>query len=141
MGYTFQMLLDPAIDLRNLKCHASEDTKVRAIYTYLWLEKTQVQVAQFFLIDQSTLSRWLFKAFSPVDSSDEHHNRKLSDEDIEYIKEVLNNNAVLYLTEMVDMLRDNRGVDVSPSTVHRALVHAGFTYKSVRHSYIEQNAN
>ncbi|KAL0209890.1 hypothetical protein P9112_009974 [Eukaryota sp. TZLM1-RC] len=58
------MLLNPETDIRTLKNHASEDTQVRAIYTYLWLDKTQSEVAEFFLVSQSTISRWLERKFS-----------------------------------------------------------------------------
>ncbi|KAL0252045.1 hypothetical protein GEMRC1_001257 [Eukaryota sp. GEM-RC1] len=45
MGAPIDLLLSGA-DLRSLKLHASEDTKIRAIYTLVFLNKTQADVAQ-----------------------------------------------------------------------------------------------
>ncbi|KAL0207153.1 hypothetical protein P9112_012864 [Eukaryota sp. TZLM1-RC] len=67
MPLTFDLLCDPNINLLQLTHHASEDTKVGAVWTNLWLEKSQVEVASLYAVNQSTLSRWIRQAFCPKD--------------------------------------------------------------------------
>ncbi|KAL0248755.1 hypothetical protein GEMRC1_003989 [Eukaryota sp. GEM-RC1] len=46
-------------DLRSLKTHASEDTRVRACAAYFFLNFHQEEIARTYSVSQSTVSRWL----------------------------------------------------------------------------------
>ncbi|KAL0207914.1 hypothetical protein P9112_010501 [Eukaryota sp. TZLM1-RC] len=75
MGYTYDMLLSS--QLASLRVQASEDTKVRACYTYMFLNKPQTYIAQYFCVSQSFLSRWLQAAFNKSINNDETPNSRL----------------------------------------------------------------
>ncbi|KAL0245112.1 hypothetical protein GEMRC1_009192 [Eukaryota sp. GEM-RC1] len=68
MPFSFDILLT-GVDLRLLRTTASEDTKVRAVYTHLFLGETQQSVSKFFHCHQSTLSRWTGIYFKKLDSA------------------------------------------------------------------------
>lgn len=50
----------------------------------------------------------------------------------QYLEELIEDTPDLYLSELRAMLWEHRGVDVSESTIHRALKRRGYTYKKVR---------
>ncbi|KAL0241494.1 hypothetical protein GEMRC1_006729 [Eukaryota sp. GEM-RC1] len=128
MTLSFDLLCDPEVDLFTLTHHASEDTKVRAVWTYLWLEKTQAEVSSYYAINQSTLSRWVRQAFKPKES----HLRDISildDHDRDFILTTLEETPELYLREIVELLLHQRHKSVSVSTIHRFLIHSGYSWK------------
>ncbi|KAL0248072.1 hypothetical protein GEMRC1_003309 [Eukaryota sp. GEM-RC1] len=125
---SFNLLCDPNVDLYKLNHHASEDTKVRAVWTYLWLEKTQAEVASFYAIHQSTLSRWISQAFKPEAT----HLKDISildEDDRRFILTTLEQTPDLYLREIVDLLVEVRNKVVSVTTIHRFLIHSGYSWK------------
>ncbi|KAL0207955.1 hypothetical protein P9112_010542 [Eukaryota sp. TZLM1-RC] len=129
MGFKLDMLLNPDFDVTTLKTLATEDTQVRAIYTHLWLEKSQAEVAEFFLVSQSTISRWLVKAFTPKPETQTSPSRCFTAEDIRFLTDLVNEQPLLYLKKIADILEQARNIKVSIFTIHRALVNQGYTYK------------
>ncbi|KAL0228818.1 hypothetical protein GEMRC1_013438 [Eukaryota sp. GEM-RC1] len=122
------MLFDSLSDFKKRSVNASEDTMTRVVYTYFWLNKTQ-QEAFFFVVRQSTISRWITAfedkdAFSIVANLD-----LLTTEDKAFIKSVLDSDPLLYLREIVDLTALHCNKHVSVSTVQRAIVSLGYTRK------------
>ncbi|KAL0215864.1 hypothetical protein P9112_008048 [Eukaryota sp. TZLM1-RC] len=130
MPYTFDMFFNTQVDFRTLNVRASEDTKVRADWTCFYHEKTQAEVAEFFLVNQSTISRWIVEAFEDKDDDKDLKIRgKIKAGDFQYIKNVLENDPLLYLIEIAQLLKHHRGKTVFISCIHRALVKMGYTHK------------
>ncbi|KAL0242384.1 hypothetical protein GEMRC1_004947 [Eukaryota sp. GEM-RC1] len=110
--------------------NASEDTKTRAVYTYFWLNKTQEEVAFFFNVKQSTISRWISSAFEDKDSYKTSGNVGVLDsDDKSFIKSVLDADPPLYLREIVGLISIHRNKDVSVSTIQRAIASLNYTRK------------
>ncbi|KAL0209896.1 hypothetical protein P9112_009980 [Eukaryota sp. TZLM1-RC] len=152
MGATFDLLLS-GVDIRTLKLHASEDTKVRAIYTLIFLHKTQSTVAEYFCVSQSTIHRWLHEIFPerrnsspaaalfPDPNSSAKPSRKLStDDEVTFILQLITAQPLLFLREIKKLCRTNFGKTVSVATIHRTLIENNFT-KNVYNSPKEPKYN
>ncbi|KAL0229269.1 hypothetical protein GEMRC1_013888 [Eukaryota sp. GEM-RC1] len=134
MGYTYDMLFDANVDIRQLCCNASEDTIVRAVWTYYWLGKTQAQIAEYYCVSQPTISRWIASAFENKKPNEEELDPrlKLSAADLSFIQNTLHLHPLLYLREIASLVHKERGKKVSVSTIQRALVSMGYTHKRCR---------
>ncbi|KAL0239805.1 hypothetical protein GEMRC1_009913 [Eukaryota sp. GEM-RC1] len=133
MGYTFDMLLS-CHELASLRVNASEDTKVRACYSYLFLEGSQATVAKYFCISQSTLSRWIQTLFSSesTESTSANTRQLLSPAEVSFILSTVQEDPLLYLREIKARLFRFSGRVCSISTIHRSLVSSGFSRKRCR---------
>ncbi|KAL0242413.1 hypothetical protein GEMRC1_004976 [Eukaryota sp. GEM-RC1] len=129
-GEEFEKLRQDAVwnetkvnDIKSMKLHASEDTKIRAVYTCLFLGKSQSEVANFFWVHQSTISRWIHQFFNR-DSLQRCSSRTsvLTESDGHFIQQVLEENPLQFLKEIRRLLATERGKLVSVSTIHRYLV-------------------
>ncbi|KAL0209870.1 hypothetical protein P9112_009954 [Eukaryota sp. TZLM1-RC] len=133
---------DEQSHLKALRLHASEDTRVRALYTYFYLKKSQAEISQFFWVNQSTISRWFTDLFERKDKeknnctpihSDPNSRTILNDNDIQYITLLLKKKPLLFLREIKRIIERELDKKVSISTVHRCLVdRCNFTRKKAR---------
>ncbi|KAL0239494.1 hypothetical protein GEMRC1_009602 [Eukaryota sp. GEM-RC1] len=127
------MLLSPDLDFRTLCVNASEDTICRAVWTYFYLEVSQETIAKMYCVRQSTISKWIDRVFSAHLFEEPHEpRRKLDDSDVEFLITTVETDPLLYLKEIVTLMKNERNKDVSVSTIHRALVTAGYTHKRCR---------
>ncbi|KAL0243363.1 hypothetical protein GEMRC1_005924 [Eukaryota sp. GEM-RC1] len=98
----------------------------------LFLEKTQQEVAEFYLVSQSTVSRWIVEAFEDKDdkgNTSDLYRGKLQPEDITFIQQVLETDPLLYLREIVSLVKRFCNKTVSISCIHRSLVKIGYSHK------------
>lgn len=65
--------------------------------------------------------------------------RALDIGDVNYIVSLLDANPALYLDELQALLEENRGVEVSLSTLSRTIRRAALTHKRVAHAALERN--
>ncbi|KAL0239988.1 hypothetical protein GEMRC1_010096 [Eukaryota sp. GEM-RC1] len=117
-------------ELRSLKTHASEDTRVRACAALLFNSE---EVARFYSVSQSTVSRWLKDS---LDSSpDENRGRKriLSDEEVSTLLEVIDSTPLLFLRELQQLAVTYFGKSVCLSSIRRVLQRAGLSHKAASH--------
>ncbi|KAL0218564.1 hypothetical protein P9112_004217 [Eukaryota sp. TZLM1-RC] len=149
MPYTFDLLLshdnlpslrDALISmeksqssaLSSLRYHTSEDTRVRALYTVLFLGRTQTEVGQLFWVHQTTISKWVHDLFEPNNKS-AISRCVLTDADGEFLDHLLNTRPLLFLREIKTILEIHSNKQVSVSTIHRFLVEKrNFTRKKAR---------
>ncbi|KAL0239894.1 hypothetical protein GEMRC1_010002 [Eukaryota sp. GEM-RC1] len=120
--------------LKACRFHATEDTKVRALYTYFFLGKTQSQVASFFWIHQTLLGKWIKKLFTQqLDNPDDGEGSSrslLTSEDGDFIEGILSRHPLLFLREIKRIVLSQLNKNVSVSTIHRFLVQKrGWTRK------------
>ncbi|KAL0213925.1 hypothetical protein P9112_006109 [Eukaryota sp. TZLM1-RC] len=138
MGATIDLLLS-GNDLRLLKVHASEDTKIRAVYTLVFLEKTQQDVAEYYCVAQSTVSTWLRQVFPSSESTPNPTSRnlfqtpssrhKLNETESSFILQLVKEQPLLFLREIGKLVFTKFRKKVSVTTVHRLLIKNNFTHK------------
>ncbi|KAL0217205.1 hypothetical protein RCL1_007688 [Eukaryota sp. TZLM3-RCL] len=132
MPFRFDFLLSGE-DIRHMKCHASEDTKTRAVYTYLFLGETQSTIARFFSVSQPTVSRWVEEYFSLQNSDPPPDDLPVDNRSalVAFILEHVKDNPLLFLREIKSLVRQRFYSNVSVSTVHRILSRNGYSRKRV----------
>ncbi|KAL0214724.1 hypothetical protein P9112_006908 [Eukaryota sp. TZLM1-RC] len=148
MGLSFDLLLSSP-DLRSLSVRPSEDTKVRAVYTYLFLGCTQKRTAELFSVSQSSISKWV-KYYLSIKSrqerilaglyvSDEEttdddcssHDPRcvLTSEEALELLDFVEKDPLSFLREIRTFVRSQFNKSISITTVHRILVRHGYSYK------------
>ncbi|KAL0209898.1 hypothetical protein P9112_009982 [Eukaryota sp. TZLM1-RC] len=139
MHLHFNLLL-LGVDVKKLKSHVSEDTVTRAVYTYLFLNESQKAVAKFFLVHQSTVSRWVkqyFAGLDPLVNSPETSNTTTPRSNAtplhiqQYIRDLVKEDPLTFLREVTYLVQIYHDFSISVSTVHRILIKHGFTCKKV----------
>ncbi|KAL0219413.1 hypothetical protein P9112_005066 [Eukaryota sp. TZLM1-RC] len=148
MGLSFDLLLTSP-DLKSLSVRPTEDTKVRAVYTYLYLGCTQRQTAELFSISQSSISKWVSYYLtlktrqekilaglyvSEEESADEdclsYDSRCiLTSEKEEELLAFVEKDPLSFLREIRSFVRSKFDKTISITTVHRILVRHGYSYK------------
>ncbi|KAL0220578.1 hypothetical protein RCL1_000432 [Eukaryota sp. TZLM3-RCL] len=108
-------------DLRSLRYHTSLDTRVRAIYTLPFLQKSQSEVAEVFWVHQTTISKWMKKLFTK-DLVSVPDTGLLSDADGEFLENVIASRPLLFLREIKSIANKHLNKNVSVPTIHRFLV-------------------
>ncbi|KAL0221840.1 hypothetical protein RCL1_001694 [Eukaryota sp. TZLM3-RCL] len=108
-------------DLRSLRYHTSLDTRVRAIYTLLFLQKSQSEVAEVFWVHQTTISKWMKKLFTE-DLVSVPDTGLLSDADGEFLENGIASRPLLFLREIKSIVNKHLNKNLSVPTIHRFLV-------------------
>ncbi|KAL0250825.1 hypothetical protein GEMRC1_000039 [Eukaryota sp. GEM-RC1] len=109
-------------DIKQLRYHTTADTRVRVMYTYFFLGKTQTVIAQVFWVLQTTISNWIRKLFEPNDVMVAKSRTILDEADGTFIEAVLTQRPLLFLHEITKLVHTYRQKKVHPSTIHRSLV-------------------
>ncbi|KAL0247955.1 hypothetical protein GEMRC1_003194 [Eukaryota sp. GEM-RC1] len=117
-------------DLRSLKTHASEDTRVRACAAYFFLNFHQEEIARTYSVSQSTVSRWL-KDCLDSDRVETRGRKKLfTDDEVSTLLEVVKTSPLIFLHEIQRTAHTYFGKSTSLPTLCRVLKRAGFSHKS-----------
>ncbi|KAL0205362.1 hypothetical protein P9112_000669 [Eukaryota sp. TZLM1-RC] len=117
-----------------------EDTVTRTVYTYLFLNDSQKAVAKYFLVDQSTVSRWVkqyFAGLDPLVNSPETSNTTTPRSNAtplhiqQYILDLVKEDPLTFLRGVTYLVQIYDDFSISVSTVHRILIKHGFDRKKV----------
>ena len=112
----------------------SNDLRIRAVKTWLAGGKTREEVAGLFEVGVATLRRWTtsFRQtgdIGPKRADHSDHPGKLTDEGIQFLKDLLDKGCDATDEELADQLLEHRGISVSRQTVNRAVNRLGYTRK------------
>ncbi|PVF91026.1 Homeodomain-like protein [Serendipita vermifera] len=120
MGYTTAISQDLRIAIIRMDA-LKVPTKLISNYTGIALRTVQLIIAIYNLTGE----------YGPKKERSTGSNRKLSGELIKFIIQLATEVPDCQLTDIQACLRDEKGIDVSVSTIWRALTRAGYSLKSV----------
>ncbi|XP_062533313.1 uncharacterized protein LOC134202300 [Armigeres subalbatus] len=120
--------------LENVSHHqASENTKYHALYAYYYLSKSRSELATLYCKHHSTISKWIREyegqqSFRNGQSSRSRFH-KLSEEEVEWIRQLYIEYPSTYLDEAKTLFEDTFRKKISLSTICRILTRIGFSRK------------
>lgn len=112
----------------------SNDLRTRVVNTWLAGEHRQEDVARLFDVGVATIRRWttafrLTGDVSPKKPDHSDQQKKLKEESLQFLRNLLEEGCDSTDQELADRLREENGVSVSRQTVNRAINAMGYTRK------------
>ena len=120
--------------------HASENTKLHALYAYYFLGFNKTRIATIYRKALSTIATWIDtyeKTGSVARQNSSVTNQKYNTEKREWLRHYILANPLSYLDETKHAFELKWHMDISCSTVWRILHDYKFTYKVSLRSFLE----
>ncbi|KAI9336481.1 hypothetical protein DFJ73DRAFT_850252 [Zopfochytrium polystomum] len=129
--------------LNTVNSHASEETKLHAMYTYHFLGYSIREIAQIYGKSPSTILEWIRtfdKSGNLAQKQRETVSRKFTAHQVEWIMQFLNEKPLSFLDEAKSSFKSFWGRDISITSIWRIIHDAGLTWKrSIFHAAERQS--
>jgi transposase len=111
--------------------HASENTRLHALYMFYFLGFKQARIAFFFKKSPSTVSRWIeqYEKTGTVSRQNSEKTRKYGPEKREWLRKHFLANPLSFLDEAKVAFELYWNLNISSSTIWRILQEYNFTHK------------